>query len=64
MLFIVTTVIILNPTYKEYCMAIEETKRMRFSGEAMNIVFKIDLVADENCYFMSVTSFFVLLTPQ
>jgi hypothetical protein len=57
-------VVILNPTHKEYCMEIEATKGMRFPGEAMNIVFKIHLVADENCYFMSVTSFFVLLSPQ
>jgi hypothetical protein len=52
MLFIVTAVIILNPTYKEYCVAFEDAKRMGFPGEAMNIVFKIYLATDENCYFL------------
>lgn len=47
MVFVVTTVIILNPTCKEYCVAIEDTKRMGFLGEAMNIAFKIHSVADE-----------------
>jgi hypothetical protein len=63
MLFIVTAVIISNPTYKKYCVAIDDTNWIGFPGEAMNIVFKIHLVANENCYFMSVTSFPVLLSP-